>query len=491
MIKAFAPRESGGCSRVLLSIVLVVGFPLGLRAQFAPEKEEAGAAAKPADPNAAAEAEKPTPGIEIFRDEHAKNFLPNTFQQLGKPAGGNLASQVKNMAGGGAAADRPTIERFVNACIADLTDKNNIRAVIDLEQPVNPNARSHFAIKEATDNLVEPLLTARAANNTGFLSTYNQVLLQLLPPLLENHLLPRISAMIVLSQTASPAAVDLFTKQFESDNQTVWVDLWAARGLTNVAQSTRYNLDASSAMKAAKAISDFLVRNKDKNLPWPVQYRALEALGALRQASTIRPEKGQPEMATTAAQFLTDPDAKLEVRAEAGWALGMMQVPAGISGYNYSLLAYSAGEVTAALAERILEVYSKNPTQAEAWTGVLVSQILQTFAGVEAARDSGLLNATHPAAVQARPFIKQVSDKTKPITGAAVRLVKGAPGQAQAGLKDLKEKAADLKAWLQKNPPANAWLVPNGPKFRLGGAQVANAPGAAAQVVNGPAGRPQ
>ena len=60
----------------------------------------------------------------------------------------------------------------------------------------------HRAIQEATNNLIEPLLAARGTGNLGFLSIYNQVLLQFLPPLLENHLLPRIAAMIVLRRSS-------------------------------------------------------------------------------------------------------------------------------------------------------------------------------------------------------------------------------------------------------------------------------------------------
>jgi hypothetical protein len=293
----------------------------------------------------------------------------------------------------------------------------------------------------------------------------------------------------VLGQTGVPEAVDIFIKQFGNPDQTVWVALWAARGLTNVQQMTRYNLDAPRAIRAAKAVSDYLEREKD--LPWPVQLRALEALGSLRLANTPQMQRGQPEMAGTATQYLTDPNGRLEVRAEAGWALGMMVVPAGINQYNYTMLAHTVGEVAAALGERIKEVYPKNPTQAEAWTGLIVTQILQTFDGVDTARDSGLLKAPHPAANAARPFITQVRDKTRPVAASAVRLVKEPAGRAAQNLKDLEAKVADLKALLDKNPPANTWLVPGGPNFPMAGAQVAAAPAQAARAANpAAAGRP-
>jgi hypothetical protein len=186
--------------------------------------------------------------------------------------------------------------------------------------------------------------------------------------------------------------------------------------------------------------------------------------------------RGQPEMAGTATQFLTDPNGHLQVRAEAGWALGMMVVPAGINQYNFTMLAYTVGELAATLGERIKEIYPKNPTQAEAWTGLIVTQILQAFDGVDAARDSGLLKSPHPAANTARPFIKQVSDKTRPVAASAVRLVKEPAGRAAQNLKDLETKVADLKALLAKNPPPNTWLVPGGPTFPMARAQVAAAP---------------
>src|SRR5262249_23189584 len=154
-----------------------------------------------------------------------------------------------------------------------------------------------------------------------------------LPPLLEGHLLSRIAAAIILSQTASPDAVEIFIKQLNNPEQTVWVALWAARGLTTIQVVNRYSLDAPRAIRAGKALTDYLESRKD--LPWPVQYRVVEALGSLRFANTPQMQKGQPEMAGAATQLLTDPVARLEVRAEAAWALGMMQVPAGISGYNY------------------------------------------------------------------------------------------------------------------------------------------------------------
>jgi hypothetical protein len=484
MIKAFAPRESGGCSWVLLSILLVGLLPGSVWSQGETKKQAPPAAAapanpdaKPAEPAAAKEDELPTPQVEIFRDPRVEKMLENTFPVLGKRGRPGTDRQVKAMAANQAPVEREMIAAFVLDAMNQLTDHSNIKAVLE-PGAVNAGAGAQFAIQQATDNMVEMFLSARGANNAGFLSTYNQVLLQNLPPVLESHLLSRIAAGIVLSQTGVPEAADIFIKQLNDPKQTVWVALWAARGLTNIQQLGRYNLDAGRAIRAAKTLADYLEREKE--LPWPVQYRALEALGSLRRANTPQMQKSQPEMAGTAAQFLTDPDGRVDVRAEAGWALSMMEIPAGINGYNFPLIAYSVGELAATLADKIRDVFPKNPTQAESLTGLLVAPIIQTFDGVDAARDSGLLKSTHPAATAARPFVKSVSDKIKPVTAAAIRLIREPGGKAAQNLKELEGKTAELKALLQKNPPANTSLVPGGPQFQVGAA--------AAQVVNGPAG---
>ena len=157
-----------------------------------------------------------------------------------------------------------------------MTNQANIKALLESsDSPVGAAARG---LEVATNHLLEPLTSARSNNNTSFLNAYNQVLLSRLPQLLDKHLLTRIEAMIVLGNSRNPNAIDLFVKQLGDPNQTVWVKLWAARGLANITQDGQTDLDAQRGMRAGKAVADFL--EKEKDLPWPVQVRALEALGA-------------------------------------------------------------------------------------------------------------------------------------------------------------------------------------------------------------------
>ena len=119
------------------------------------------------------------------------------------------------------------------------------------------------------------------AKSTRFLVEYNRVLLQRLAPLLKHHLVPRVQAMIVLGQSGNPEALKIFLDEIKNPKQTVWVKLWAIRGITNIKKNPAARLSAAQEIEAARVIADLLDKNKD--LPWPVQLRALEALATLRQ----------------------------------------------------------------------------------------------------------------------------------------------------------------------------------------------------------------
>ena len=87
--------------------------------------------------------------------------------------------------------------------------------------------------------------------------------------------------MIVLGEAASPESIVLFQNEIANRNQALWVKLWALEGISNIKKKGGGRLSADQESKAARSISDFL--EKQKELPWPIQLRALEALGSLRQ----------------------------------------------------------------------------------------------------------------------------------------------------------------------------------------------------------------
>ena len=102
-------------------------------------------------------------------------------------------------------------------------------------------------------------------------------------------------------------------------------------GLVNVIEEGG-RLTAQDQILAAKTVADFL--EKEADLPWPAQLRALEVLSAMRQG--YEPNKPQKAaMANAAMALLADGAAKLEVRSEAARALGQMPIASAVSKYNY------------------------------------------------------------------------------------------------------------------------------------------------------------
>ncbi len=517
MIKALAPRMSQGCSWVwLLLVVAAFAFaPVPARAQRQPraktaepavkkaaeaeaekEKEAPADDAKKPDADAAEKpgekaAEKVDGGIpaaggtyEVFRDERAENAL-KIFKSVGKRAPETDVRAVRNMASNQAPTDRDVIHRFVEGMAFQLTDKTNLNALIDQEHKPKPDAAK--AVGAASTALLDALQSGKFAANDGFLKVYNKELLATLPKLLDNNLISRIQAMIVLAQVESKEIVPICVAQLKDANQTLWVKLWATRGLTNLAGGGRRIdsggaiLDANDAFSAGKAIADYL--EKEKEAPWFVQMRAVEALGALRNAA-LPASMQKADMAVAAMKCLADPDARLEVRAWAGWALGMMQVNPAIAKYNFPLVAFDLGTVAVQIGERVNANFKTNPTEAEYLTGLLVTPLFQAFNGIEGVRESGLLHS--PAASANQNFIRQVSDLESSIAKTAVELIRVPTGMRPEKQKDLSNRIASLKALLDKNKPKDFKLVPSGPEFRPqeavadGGGQppkVAGAPG--------------
>src|SRR4051812_25383780 len=92
------------------------------------------------------------------------------------------------------------------------------------------------------------------AQNRTFLAIYQRALLTRLQPLLRNHLIPRVQAMIILGESGNPDALSLYENELKDAKQTLWVKLWALEGVTNIIQNSgRLTVDAES--RAAKTIS--------------------------------------------------------------------------------------------------------------------------------------------------------------------------------------------------------------------------------------------
>ncbi len=431
--------------------------------------------------------------VEVFKDPNAEAILNvKNYRPIGNrlPMPGDVAA-VQGMAGNPNAAVDPTvIRRMVDGMVAQLTDTKNIQALIDPPRQIPMSSPTMRAIEEATANLLVPLYVARAVKNTRFLTDYNRILLRSLQPVLKHHLVPRVQAMIVLGSSGNPEALKLFLDEIRNPQQTLWVKLWAIRGITNIKQNPSARLSAAQEIEAARVVAEQLDL-KVKDMPWPLQVRALEALSSLRQGYVPAAPKNA-EMAAAAMQVLADPKARTEVRAEAARALGMMQITTAVPGYNFPLVAYAAAQLAAQVGDQIVASYSAdkgkplNAAKAEYLTGLLLGPVYQAFEGQAGVRESGLLHAN---AAAAHSDIQKIADQIKPVAKAALELVRAPTGQLQARRADLVARVEALKEFLAKNVPANRHLVPDDDGFledagaqagapaELGAAKVAGAPG--------------
>jgi hypothetical protein len=434
------------------------------------EKDEPGKADSggdtPADPSKTTK----TAPIEIFRDPRADKLLdvrrftatpPRAIEQS------DIKALVAMALDPNANVNANLINNVVDAMVAQLTDHGNIQALIDPPANLSPNSPKFKAIHEATKALQEPLYSAKSAKNEAFLRAYNRVLLQKLAPLLKNHLIPRTEASIVLGQSGNPDALRLFEDQIKDERQTFWVKLWAMEGISNILKENR--VPASDRIVAGKIIADFL-KNED-DIPWPVQFRAVETLGALRQGFRANAPK-DAEMATAAMRLLTEFQAKPEVRAEAARSLGLMEVTAIVPGYNYGLIAHAAGQLAADLGAQIGSSFKNNPVKSRALTVLLAGPIYQAFDGVPGMRDSGIVHLASDDQLVAGVF-----EMIKPLILAASELLASPSRQVPERQKELAAKVDNLKQFLTKNQPKSRSLVRGGPQFPAGDKAAPGLPG--------------
>ncbi len=238
--------------------------------------------------------------------------------------------------------------------------------------------------------------------------------------------------MIILGESGNPDALGLFEEQIKDKTQTTWVKLWAMEGISNIRADGR-QLRGSAQIDAARVVSDLL--DQDRELPWPAQLRALEALGALRQGyMPNQPQKAH--MANAAMRLLADPQARLEVRAEAARTLALMQITPAVERYNYLLVAHATAHLAAELGNRIASNFptppapkktsaaksaepvkkaapsnAGNKAKSEYYTGLLLGPVYQAFDGVPGAETPACFTPTR--ARRRRPFRKYLMSSSR------------------------------------------------------------------------------
>ncbi len=426
--------------------------------------------------------------IEVFKDPNAEAVLDISKLRPLTPApfSNQDLLRVKEMAQSpNNRIDTTLIDRVVRGLAAQLTDRRSIQSLLEgptttaLPQPgkkaaaaKKPEGDGGKTIQTATKNLLEPIFTARGAKNEVFLRDYSQSLQRHLPQLLKNHLVPRVQAMIVLGEAASPTldALNLFQSEISNRSQVLWVKLWALQGISNIKRNGK-GFAANVESQAARTIADFL--ESERSLPWLVQLRGLETLGYLRQ-SGLAVEASKARMANSVMLFLAADQARAEVRTEAARTLGRMQVNA-VPNFNFPMVAYFAGKVAVDLASQINDLYSEkparaeNPTRTRYFVALLIGPLYEAFTGVAGESNSGLLQ-TSRSDPKATKYVRQVFDLIRPVAQESVELLNSPSKNYGSQKKSLSAATDALRDFLAKNPPETWMLVPGGRDFGQNGA---------------------
>ncbi len=468
MVRALAPRRSRGDSWVLL---LLLTLSLGFSTRFSQAQTEAPEApqaettpeSNPAEEQGAVDTKtgRITELDATYEDPNAQALLENQYPELHRNVRIIQGDErdVLQMAMGQQRIDRDKITNYIQNQAAELTKHSNIQAM--LEPDSNPSGVERLS--EAGEKLVRPLLEAQAANNEAFRREYSRVLLEkdIAPELLKNHLYARTMTMVALSRVGEEQAIPILIEQIRDPKQPLAVRMLAAIGLTSVARGGRQDVSPTQAIEASRALTEFL--EDEQNHWWPSQVRALEALGALRQASSSG-SNPQADFSAQVLKYLADPDQSLSVRAWAAWALGMIRPSERNDKYNFQLIAYHAGRAAVEIGDQVLELEPENPELAKRLTNLLL-QILVGFYGNSEIRNSGLLNTPHSNLLAQKTTIQPIADRVQKLTAAAIELNRAVGAQKPSRRTTLQSALEDLRTYLSQNPPQNVALIPDGPTF--------------------------
>ena len=316
---------------------------------------------------------------------------------------------------------------------------------------------------------MSPYLIPESERNPRFMQEYNAQLLAVAPELLQNHLFARVQAMEALSRMGDPQALGLLIELITSDDQPSVVKLLAAEGISEIARAAGLALSPADRERAANALVAYVRDNPDAF--WLARARAIEALGNLRTISGIT-NRDQAVFAIAALEFLGNEDLRVEPRAYAAWALGMIEVPPGYPQVNYALVAYYVGRLAETLGQRILELSDpaselSNPERATYLTGVLVNQVFVALDGVRGVRNSGLRNAG--ALGPHRNDVNRVHQLVKQVAAAAVELARSVGVQREPRRTQLAQRLNELKTYLDANAAGGHRAGPRDPRVRRHG----------------------
>jgi hypothetical protein len=414
-------------------------------------------AAKAKSEAAAKEAEEALE--ERFRDPKAIELLEASFPELFASVRVTTLNdaQVEAMASGSQALNAPALTQYIQAQIAQLTSHRVIEAVRGEGDAQSQAVRT---LDQAGQRLVKPLNIANERNNTTFRAAFSQALVTVTPEVLKNHLYARLALMVALSRSGDPALIPTLASTLRDADQPLAVKMLAAVGLSRIAGDGSIDVVPAQGIQGSAAVAEFL--KTDKPPFWPVQYRAVQAIGAIKQASS-NPVDPTPDLAAVVLGYLANPDAAPQVRAWSAWSLGLLWPSPQASQYNFHLVAYYMGRAAAWIGERAALDDAKNPDQTTRLSGLLLEIVIGLDG--DARRNSGLLKATHPALISQRRVIDPIATAIRAVARHSVELSL-APGQLRVPAREaLRASVAELVSVLEKNTPQDMTLYSGSSDF--------------------------
>lgn len=417
--------------------------------------------------------------VEVFKDPLAEQAL-KVFKSVPgvKDFPDRDIATIKSMAGNTTLLDRVAVRSFVQGMVYRITDRANLNSL--LNPTAKQSASSARNLHNASANLSDMMIVARQAQNNAFLTVYSRELLDVLPKVLDTNLYSRTEAILILGQARSKDMFPVFLSQIKNPEQTLWVKLVSLEGITNILDDGRRadSILASQSNDATKAVIDLL--DPKTELPWPLVWRGVETLGAVRLQQ-------KAEASTVALGVLANGELNVVARAEAARTLGMLRTNTSVGKLNYALCAYHVGLLTVELGEKINGSAKEKRVQSQQWTSLLVGPLWQSLNGVDEVRDSGLLKLlSSTGSSPAGNFVRQVANLETSVARVAVELIRAPNGQIPAKKKELSDRLAELKSYLDKNAPADRRLTPDGSEFP---GSKPSAPTATAQKNGSPVGQ--
>ncbi|MCY2936103.1 MAG: hypothetical protein NT172_18305 [Planctomycetota bacterium] len=387
----------------------------------------------------------------------------------------NEEKQVIAIAGGRGDLVTRSINRFVEAKAADLTNKKAIETLISGEGTVNTLVRP---IETATKQLIRASRDSNAAANSPFMSAYVATLIRVLQPQLKAHLVTRVQVAQVFAATGSVDVIPILVSIIGDETQPWQVKMIALEGINNVIQGGKRSLGFSQRTQLTVAVQNML--REEKNPPWFLESLASKLIGNLRIVSELVSER-KVEPAETLLGFLIDPAEHAEVRFEAARSLGLLDIPNQFRPFNYLLVATSVADAVAQTGTQVAAMTPTDSSRAQQLVAIMADKVSPSFLGIQGILDSGILRQAEvgKAEAETRKAIDTLFAKIKDVVNTASNFTRARGELVQARRTDLQSQVVELKKLVDKYQPKDRTLVKGGKAFEIKGAA------APAQVAQG------